>query len=62
MTTSRERVMTAVNLGEPDRVPIDLGSHRASGIMAIAYARVQEYLGIRTGDIYVYDVIQRPSM
>ena len=21
MTTSRERVMTAVNLGEPDRVP-----------------------------------------
>jgi hypothetical protein len=42
-----------------DRVPIDLGGHRSSGIMAIAYARLKEHLGIGSGDVYVYDVIQQ---
>jgi uroporphyrinogen decarboxylase len=59
MLTSRERVMAAVNHREPDRVPIDLGGHRSSGIMAIAYRKLKEYLGIATGDIYVYDVVQQ---
>lgn len=59
MITSRERVMTAVNHQQPDRIPIDLGGHRSSGIMAIAYNNLKQYLGIRTGDIYVYDFIQQ---
>lgn len=59
MTTSRERVMTAVAHGEPDRVPIDLGGHRSSGIMAIAYHDLKRHLGITTGDVYVYDVVQQ---
>jgi uroporphyrinogen decarboxylase len=59
MLTSRERVMMAVNHREPDRIPIDLGGHRSSGIMAIAYNRLKQHLGIRTGDIYVYDVVQQ---
>jgi len=59
MTTSRERVMMAVNHQEPDRVPIDLGGHRSSGIMAIAYGKLKQHLGITTGDIYVYDFIQQ---
>lgn len=59
MTTSRERVMAAVNHRAPDRVPIDLGGHRSSGIMAIAYDALKRHLGITTGDIYVYDVIQQ---
>ncbi|MCC7354722.1 MAG: methyltransferase [Anaerolineae bacterium] len=59
MLTSRERVMMAVNHREPDRIPIDLGGHRSSGIMAIAYNKLKEHLGIRTGDIYVYDVVQQ---
>lgn len=59
MTTSRERVLAAVNHREPDRVPIDLGGHRSSGMMAIAYRRLKEYLGVRTGDIYVYDFVQQ---
>jgi len=42
MLTSRERVMAAVDHREPDRVPIDLGGHRSSGIMAIAYAKLKE--------------------
>ena len=56
---SRERVMAAVNHQEPDRVPIDLGGHRSSGIMAIAYNKLKQYLGIESGDIYVYDLIQQ---
>jgi len=32
--TSRERVLTALNHREPDRVPVDLSGHRSSGIAA----------------------------
>ncbi len=59
MMTSRERVMRAVGHREPDRVPIDLGGHRSSGVMAIAYKRLKDYLGITEGDTYVYDVVQQ---
>lgn len=40
-------------------MPVDLGGHRSSGIMAIAYARLKKALGISTGDIYVYDMVQQ---
>ena len=59
MTTSRERVMAAVNHREPDQVPIDLGGHRSSGIMAIAYNKLKQHLGIENGAIYVYDFVQQ---
>jgi uroporphyrinogen decarboxylase len=59
MDTSRERVIKAVNHREPDRVPIDLGGHRSSGIMAIAYNKLKQHLGIESGDIYVYDFVQQ---
>jgi uroporphyrinogen decarboxylase len=59
MLTSRERVLRAVDHREPDRVPIDFGGHRSSGIMAIAYNRLKHYLGIESGDIYVYDFVQQ---
>lgn len=59
MTTPRERVMMTVDHREPDRVPIDLGSHRSSGIMAIAYNKLKHHLGIKSGDIYVYDFVQQ---
>ncbi|NLG49288.1 MAG: methyltransferase [Chloroflexi bacterium] len=59
MTTSRERVMLAVNHREPDQIPIDLGGHRSSGIMAIAYNKLKQHLGITEGDVYVYDFVQQ---
>jgi uroporphyrinogen decarboxylase len=59
MPTSRERVLMAVEHREPDRVPIDLGAHRSSGIMAIAYNKLKKHLGITSGDIYVYDFVQQ---
>lgn len=59
MSTSRQRVISAVNHREPDRVPIDLAGHRSSGIMAIAYDKLKQHLGITSGDIYVYDFVQQ---
>jgi uroporphyrinogen decarboxylase len=46
--TPRERVQAAVEFRRPDRVPIDLGGMKASGINALTYARLKERLGIRT--------------
>ena len=56
---SQERVLAALCHKEPDRVPIDFGGHRSSGIMAIAYAKLKQALGITSGDIYVYDIVQQ---
>ncbi len=56
--TSRERVRAAINHQEPDRVPVDLGGMRSTGMMALAYARLKEYLGIKEGEVFVYDVVQ----
>jgi uroporphyrinogen-III decarboxylase len=46
--TSRQRVEAAVNFRKPDRIPIDLGGCRASGINAAIYTKLKERLGIHT--------------
>jgi uroporphyrinogen decarboxylase len=46
--TSRDRVVKAVNFEKPDRVPIDLGGIRASGINAVVYDSLKKLLGIDT--------------
>src|SRR5512147_2474193 len=57
--TSRERVRATLNHREPDRVPIDLSGHRSSGIAAIAYARLRDFLGLPKKPIRVYDPVQQ---
>lgn len=57
--TSRQRVLAALNHQEPDRVPLDLSGHRSSGIAAMAYARLREYLGLPKKPIRVYDPVQQ---
>ena len=57
--TSRERVLKAIRHEEPDRLPIDLGGMASTGIMAIAYARLKEHLGITSGEIRVFDMAQQ---
>lgn len=57
--TPRERVWAALNHQQPDRAPIDLGGHRSSGIAAIAYARLRQFLGLTPRPIRVYDPIQQ---
>jgi uroporphyrinogen decarboxylase len=56
---SRERVLAALNHQETDRVPIDFGGHRSSGIAAIAYAKLRTTLGLEPRPIRVYDPIQQ---
>jgi len=57
--TSRERVLAALNHREPERVPVDFSGHRSSGIMAIAYARLRDYLELPKQPIRVYDPVQQ---
>lgn len=57
--TSRERVLTALNHREPDRIPVDLSGHRSSGIAAIAYAKLRQHLGLPPKPIRVYDPVQQ---
>ena len=56
---SRERVLAALNHQEPDRVPLDFGGHRSSGIAALAYPALRRALGLPPGAVRVYDVIQQ---
>lgn len=59
MITSRERILAAIDHREPDRLPIDCGAMRSTGIQAIAYGRLKAYLGIKDGQTRVFDVIQQ---
>ena len=54
---SRQRVMAALAHHQPDRVPIDLGGTRQSGIAASTYHQLKQRLGIST-PTRVYDVYQ----
>ncbi len=57
--TSRERVWAALNHREPDRIPIDLSGHRSSGISAMAYPKLREFLCLPPRPVRVYDPIQQ---
>jgi len=54
---SRDRVLTALAHAEPDRLPIDLGGTRQSGIAASTYHRLKDQLGI-SSPTRVYDLYQ----
>jgi uroporphyrinogen decarboxylase len=56
---SRERILAALNHQETDRVPVDFGGHRSSGIAALAYGRLRKYLGLPERPIRVYDMVQQ---
>jgi len=51
----RERVLAALNHEEPNRIPIDLGSTRVSGICLTAYASLLDALGLGPRKIRVVD-------
>jgi uroporphyrinogen decarboxylase len=56
---SRERVILALDHKETDRIPVDLGGHRSSGIAALAYAKLRKYLGLKKKPVRVYDMVQQ---
>jgi uroporphyrinogen decarboxylase len=53
----RDRVLTALNHQEPDRVPIDLGGNQ-TGIHKFAYQDLLAHLGIRD-EITIMDAVQQ---
>ncbi len=57
--TSRERVLTSLNHRSPDKIPIDFSGHRSSGIAALAYPKLREYLGLPPRPVRVYDIVQQ---
>ncbi len=57
--TSRERILTALNHKEPDKLPVDCGAMRSTGIMGIAYNNLKKKLGIKDGHTLMYDMVQQ---
>lgn len=56
---SRERIRAAINHKEPDKLAIDFGAMRSTGISIYAYAQLKKYLGINEGIPKLYDVFQQ---
>lgn len=58
--TSRERILAALQHQPVDRVPIDLGGTRQSGIAALAYAPLRRELGLDPARPFkVFDIYQQ---
>lgn len=57
--TSRERIQAVLNHEMPDRLPIDFGAHRSSGMGAAGYNRLKKYLGHSTETTKLYDIMQQ---
>ncbi|MFO7973099.1 MAG: uroporphyrinogen decarboxylase family protein [Candidatus Hydrogenedentota bacterium] len=57
--TSRERVLTALEHREADRVPRDLAGTHVTGISRIAYDNTRAYLGMPSHEPQWQDVIQQ---
>lgn len=56
--TSRERVEAALRHEQPDRVPLDLGGSRVTGLHVRAYQALRDYLGVTGPPPKVYDLMQ----
>lgn len=56
---SRERVLTAFDHREPDRIPFDLGSVQVTGIHEIAYRNLRQALGLVQVPVDLCDAIQQ---
>ncbi len=57
--TSRERLLTALDHREPDRVPLDLSGTHVTGITKRAYAGLRDALGLECREPLVVDDIQQ---
>lgn len=52
---SRERVLTAINHEQPDRIPLVMGANNATGIKMKPYRGIKKIAGIQAPDNYIYD-------
>ncbi len=58
---SRERVLSAIAHKQPDKVPVDFGAMRSTGITALAHTKLRKYLG-SDGKVKVYDLVQQLAL
>jgi uroporphyrinogen decarboxylase len=56
---SRERILTALDHREPDRVPFDMGSCQVTGIHVVAYRNLRKFLGLPEVGIQMCDAVQQ---
>jgi uroporphyrinogen decarboxylase len=59
---SRERLLTALNHQEPDRIPFDLGSTQVTGIHVVAYRHLRAHLGLPPVEPQLCDSIQQLAL
>ncbi|MCK9411031.1 MAG: hypothetical protein M0Q53_01940 [Prolixibacteraceae bacterium] len=59
MTTSRERIISAILHLSTGKVAVDMGATPSSGISAIAYSNLLKHLGRTDLPVLVYDVVQQ---
>ena len=59
---SRERVLTALDHHEPDRVPIDLGGSAVSSIAIPTYAALRDHLGLPKRPIQTLETVQQVAV
>lgn len=57
--THRKRIQAALNHREADKVPVDCGSMRSTGIMGLAYNSLKRHLGVQTGRTLMFDMVQQ---
>jgi uroporphyrinogen decarboxylase len=53
--TSRERVLTAMEHAQPDRIPLVVGVSNATGIKMKPYQGIKDIIGVQAPDDYIYD-------
>lgn len=56
--TSRERVLTAMDHRQPDRVPVDFGGTATSGMHIRCVAALREYYGLEKRLVKMYEPLQ----
>jgi uroporphyrinogen decarboxylase len=54
---SRQRVQTALDHREPDRVPLDIGGTETTGIHLVALANWMRFMGLGDGDPEIFSLI-----
>jgi uroporphyrinogen decarboxylase len=56
---SRERILTALNHREPDRIPFDMGACQVTGIHVVAYKNLRKALGLPEVEVALCDAVQQ---
>ncbi len=60
--TARERLLTALDHREPDRVPLDMGSTHVTGIAVRAYEGLRKELGLPAVEPTIVDDVQQIAL